>query len=175
MNVLELDKVAFTEADAHRAYDEWGANCGPGALAAIAGLTLDQVRPLMGDFETKHYTNPTLMYECMNRAGLKWKAAKDKTAWPRWGLVRVQWEGPWTKEGVPMRVRYRHTHWVGARTGACGIEVFDINAMTCDGWIPLAVWRDNLVPWIIEHCVPPKADGKWHLTHVLEVERDSCI
>jgi hypothetical protein len=55
--------VSFTEADAHRAYDEWGANCGPGALAAIAGLTLDKVRALMGDFETKGYTNPTLMYE----------------------------------------------------------------------------------------------------------------
>ncbi len=161
--------------EARRAYDEWGANCGPGALAAIAGLTLEKVRPLMGDFEAKGYTNPTLMYECMARAGLKWKALKDMTTWPKYGLVRVQWEGPWTKEGVPIRVRYRHTHWVGAATEDDGlVRIFDINSASVGGWIQLAEWKNSLVPWIIEHCVP-KADGRWHLTHVLEVERDSSI
>ena len=107
----------------------------------------------------------------MKRAGLKWTLSKDKTKWPKWGLVRVQWEGPWTKEGVPMRVRYRHTHWVGARTTDAGwVEVFDINAMSVGGWIDLATWQCRLVPWLIEHYVP-KGDGKWHLTHILEVER----
>jgi hypothetical protein len=52
----------FTEADANRAHDEWGANCGPGAIAAILALTLDELRPYMGDFESKRYTNPTLMW-----------------------------------------------------------------------------------------------------------------
>jgi hypothetical protein len=31
-------------------------NCGPGAIAAICGLTLDDLRPHLGDFEQKRYT-----------------------------------------------------------------------------------------------------------------------
>ena len=34
----------FTADDAHRAHREWGANCGPTAIAAICRLTLDEVR-----------------------------------------------------------------------------------------------------------------------------------
>ena len=30
----------FTLSDAERAYDDWGCNCGPAALAAICGMTL---------------------------------------------------------------------------------------------------------------------------------------
>src|SRR5271169_3094343 len=93
----------FTLDDAQRAGDEWGANCGPAALAMVAGLSLDKVRPHMGDFERKGYTNPTLMLECLNRIGVKWMHKKP-LEWPHFGLVRVQWEGPWTAPGVPIRV-----------------------------------------------------------------------
>ena len=53
----------FTKEDAKRAYDEWGANCGPGAVAVIMGISLDDVRPIMAaeGFEAKHYTNPSMM------------------------------------------------------------------------------------------------------------------
>ena len=37
--------------------------------------------------------------------------------WPKLGLVRIQWEGPWLDEGVDPRAAYRYTHWVGARRG----------------------------------------------------------
>jgi len=55
----------FTEADANRAWEEWGANCGPAALAVVAGLSLDEVRPYLVDFEQKGYTNPTLMFQSL--------------------------------------------------------------------------------------------------------------
>lgn len=34
-------KPRFTMDDMIRANEEWGANCGPGAIAAIMGMTLD--------------------------------------------------------------------------------------------------------------------------------------
>lgn len=54
-------------AEADRAYDAWGCNCGPGAIAAIMNMRLDAIRPLLGDFERKRYTNPTLMWEILDR------------------------------------------------------------------------------------------------------------
>lgn len=167
-------KLQFTLADAERASDEWGANCGPGALAAVTGRTLDEIRPLMGDFERKHYTNPTLMFECLDRAGVRWRRSKDPMNF-RYGLCRVQWEGPWTKPGVPPRVAYRHTHWVGYWNKSDGSTfgntgIFDINAMNSGGWISYEEWRDFLVPWLLSECVP-KADGKWHFTHQIEIDQ----
>ena len=70
-----------------------------------------------------------------------------------------------------MRVRYRHTHWVGS----CFIEgeeqsIFDVNCMCVGGWVPLSEWTDSLVPWLLKQC-EPKADGRWHITHSVEVAR----
>ncbi|WP_428673677.1 hypothetical protein [Reyranella sp.] len=163
----------FTAADAKRAHEEWGCNCGPAALAAICGLTLDEVRLLMGDFEAKGYTNPTLMAESLLRARVSWYRRQVRQ-WPTYGLARIQWTGPWTKPGVPPRVAYRHTHWVGAmrslqRTGAIG--VFDINMIANGtGWAALEDWQSVLVPWLLGEC-EPKADGGWFITHTIEVER----
>lgn len=38
------------------------------------------------------------------------------------------------------------------------------------GWASLTDWERILVPHILENCVP-RADGGWHLTHVVEIER----
>lgn len=168
--------VRISVKDAERAHEVWGCNCGPGALAAIMGLTLDQVRPHMGDFERKRYTNPTLMFESLDRAGAKWKCRAlgrgiDQLSFPTFGLARIQWEGPWTKPGVPIRARYRHTHWVASQRGTDGsLGIFDINCVANgSGWTPSEAWRDVLVPWLLEECVP-RADGKWHITHAVEIE-----
>src|SRR5436305_1207827 len=119
--------LRFTQQDAELAYGTWGANCGPGAIAAIAGLTLEELRPSMGDFEAKRYTNPTLMWQVLNNLGLRWKRNSPKLQealvatildFPEYGLARVQWEGPWTNPGVPPQVAYRHTHWVAASHAA---------------------------------------------------------
>jgi hypothetical protein len=165
--------LRFTLEDAERASDEWGANCGPGAIAAVMGMTLDELRPHMGDFEKKHYTNPTLMWQVLRNVGATWHLRKP-IQWPNYGLARIQWEGPWTSPGVPPRVAYRHTHWVGAMR--CfrreEIGVFDINAMNSGGWISLDDWMHTLVPWILEQCVP-KANGNWNITHTVEIDRAS--
>lgn len=167
----------FSLEDANRAYDAWGANCGPTALAAIMGMTLDEVRPHLKDFEAKHYTNPSMMFGALWSIGRGWRKLNPVT-WPWYGLARIQWEGPWTEPGVPMRVRYRETHWIGVAidnrvvpASETSIGIFDVNAMgNGSGWTTLQAWKDILVPHIIKECVP-RANGKWHITHAIEVER----
>jgi hypothetical protein len=165
-----MPDVRFTHAEAESAADTWGMNCGPAAVAAICSLTLDELRPHLGDFEVKRYTNPTLMWSILNSIGAKWRLVRPPRTWPAYGLARVQWEGPWTAPGVPPRVAYRHTHWVGAQQGRTDVGIFDVNAMNSGGWIGLDDWVGLLVPWLLKE-VAPKASGRWHLTHVVEIER----
>ncbi len=170
-----ISKPRFTADDADRAHEQWGANCGPGAIAAICGLTLDEVRPHMGDFEAKRYTNPTLMWAVLRSIGVSFSyrgGHLGRELWPEYGLCRVQWEGPWTQPGVPARAAYRHTHWIGAAIDPVkGIGIFDINAIgNGSGWSALEDWSLLLVPWLLEECVP-RASGGWYLTHVVEVDR----
>jgi hypothetical protein len=161
-------KPPFTHADADRAYDEWGANCGPGAIAAICGLTLDELRPFMEGvgFAGKRYTNPSMMFEVLRRLRVVWRKAELK--WPNYGLVRVQWEGRWTNPGVPARARYRYTHWVGAAIRNGDVGVFDINCINNGtGWARLDDWSTVIVPHLTAQY--PGASGKWHITHAIEV------
>jgi len=163
--------VRFTLDEAQKAGDEWGFNCGPGALCAILGMTPAEIRPHLGDFERKGYTNPTLMADTLARCGAGYEQVyrgDTPSVLPnlKHGLMRVQWGGPWTKPGVPMRVRYRHTHWVGVRANTS--EIFDINAMCVGGWVPVAEWATQLTPWLIKECCPT-GDGTFWPTHGVEV------
>lgn len=176
-----MKPVRFTIEDAQKASDEWQFNCGPGALCAILGLTPDELRPNLGEFEAKGYTNPTLMKETLGRCGAKWHQTYRGDSphlmqeFAKNGLIRIQWGGPWTKVGVPMRVRYRKTHWVGCRfvEGSKNVfQIFDVNAMCVGGWLSFGEWSERLVPWLLKKCVP-KHDGTWWATHTLEVEPDA--
>lgn len=174
-----MSALRFTQADAERASDDWGCNCGPSALAAVTDRTLDEIRPLMGDFEKKRYTNPTLMFECLKRAVPDNRFFWNIEGMPTYGLLRVQWEGPWTQAGVPIRARYRHTHWVGIhQPDIMGVRfpgkispaagIFDVNAMNSGGWIAYSDWAATLVPHILENCVP-RANGRFHFTHRVQI------
>ena len=170
----ELRPVRFTIDDANDC--GWQFNCGPGALCAVLNLTPSELRPLMGDFESKGCTNPTLMFDVLKRAGAEYRQVyrsddpKGYVPKIKHGLMRVQWGGPWTKQGVPMRVRYRQTHWLALRNNS--EQVFDINAICVGGWMNALEWENQLVPWLIKECVP-KGDGTWWPTHALEVLKNS--
>jgi hypothetical protein len=182
---MKVHQPRFTIDDAHRAFDDWGANCGPGAIAAMVGMTLDELRPHMGDFESKRYTNPTLMFHVLRSVGAQWSCNKlgDKcggatctfVGWPKFGLARVQWEGPWTQPGVPMRARYRYTHWVGTAFSSDGkkVGIFDINCMNNgSGWVSSDDWKAVIVPWLLGELYK-RANGLWHITHAIELQRDA--
>ena len=168
--------LKFSLADAQTAAGGW-FNCGPGALCAVASMTPDDAVAHLRGFERKHYTNPTMMSEALRSIGISFiRRYEANTPWdgaglgiyPDFGLVRVQWAGPWTQAGVPMRARYRHTHWVG--WAAEEDLVFDINVLCVGGWIAGHEWRKQLVPWLIKE-VEPKASGEWWPTHCWDIIR----
>ncbi len=171
-------RIRFSPADAELATCQWGFNCGPSALCAVLGMTPDEIRPLMGDFERKRYTNPKLMLEVLRRSGANHRMTyrSDEPGKPlpqlRNGLVRIQWSGPWTNPGVPVMARYRMTHWIAIQAG-CALDVFDVNAIRFGGWIERETWEARLVPFLLtfllKECVPG-ADGGWWPTHGIEVE-----
>jgi hypothetical protein len=163
-------RVRFTLSDAEDAAASFGFNCGPAALCAVLNLTPTELRPHLLDFEQKGHTNPSLMANILRGLGVQFRQSYRGDApapMPavQFGLVRVQWAGPWTRPNVPMRVRYRQTHWIAV----AGNEVFDVNAMCVGGWLPFAEWAEQLVPWLIKECCP-QGDGNWWPTHALEIK-----
>lgn len=166
----------FTSTDMNRANADWFCTCGPAALAAICGLTLDEVRPFFQP-AFPGWTTPTRMLEALRRSGRKWyqRAVRDVATgnppWPQHGLARIQWHGTWTANGN-QRWSYVHTHWVGCHTRGDVRSIWDVNAMSeggADGWLLLGDWVRSIVPELTREI--PRASGGWHVTHVIEVER----
>jgi hypothetical protein len=171
--------IRFDVDEAQAASDEWGFNCGPGALCAVLNLTPDEIRPHLADFERKGYTNPKLMADTLRRLKVPFyrefeqlgavnRDALTTPVYPKYGLIRIQWDGPWCNSGVPIRARYRHTHWIGMRE-RFSREAFDINAICVGGWILWSEWVYDLQPWL-QARVEPKANGNWWPTHCWKVD-----
>lgn len=123
-----LPDLRFTADDADTAWDEWGANCGPGAIAAVCGLSLAELRPHLPYFEKKGYTNPTLMWwRVLDELAASWVGlTRAGEQWPQLGVVRVQWHRPWMAPGLPARARYSHTHWIACCDAVRSRAIFDI-------------------------------------------------
>ncbi len=182
---LRAHPLALSFEQLNALHDEWKFNCGPAAICAVTGLTPEQLRPHMRDFERKGYTNPSLMFAVLRGLGIRFGVCQRKDHntvpavraqdWPSFGLVRIQWGGPWMRAGVPERARYRHTHWIATDAGlgtSKGRGVFDVNAVCGggNGWIALADWETHVVPWLIKEAVP-KGDGTWSIAHAVEIEK----
>lgn len=165
--------LRFTAQDQHAAWEAWGCNCGPGALAAVVGMTLDELRPHLGDFEEKRYTDVVMMLGILDSIRVEHHAISP-VMMPRYGLARIQWEGPWTEPDQPAEARLRHSHWVGVQSTLehkglpSGFRIFDINAMQVGGWLHYTMWSKRLVPWILEEC-EPEANGRWHITNAFDI------
>lgn len=169
---LTKPELTITEPDWLQAEREYGAcNCGLTALAIMLGLPVMAVMPHIPQYKERHYTSPTMMKVALASLGVALKdrfpkrttTARDSHAMATYGLVRIQWEGPWTAPGANPRWAYRQTHWVGSAQfsgpGPCrGMQswVFDVNA----GWQLFDKWESETVPSIIRECVP-RATGGW--------------
>ena len=164
----------FTLFDAENASD-WRFNCGPAAVCAVTNMSPDDVRPKLLDFESKGYTNPTLMWGILHGLYVRWVNLRPvfQSMWTvnlndAIGLMRVQWGGPWCAEGRPPAARYRHTHWVAWWKFGSEVFIFDINAMCVGGWLSFGEWHKQLAPWIIRECVP-KGDGTFWPSHIVRI------
>lgn len=151
-------KLLFTGEESNRANDEWGANCGPHSLATVLAITLDRARELMPDFEGRGYTTPTMMLAALGRAGVVFtRKTRLKTPELCEGLNRIQWEGRWTKPGVPPIVAYRYTHWVAKAGGMIFCTAVPLPEPL---WLPESYWREL----VAKVCQAENFDG-WHVTH----------
>lgn len=175
--------IKFTLADLERAAEEWRANCGPAALAAICGLTLDEARQHFPAF--RGWTNPTTMFEALRRTGCDndvtdyTRAPRTQTAWPRYGLALIQFEGPWTADrgaAWARRVAPRFTHWIGVMQPDGATSVWDANALddlSSTGWVTLDEWERLVAPGLVAsyRAADKRVTDGWHITHAIEVER----
>jgi len=167
----------FTEQDAQKAYDDWGANCGPNALAFAMGLHIDKVKGLIRGFDSRGYTSPTMMRQALNDLGTRYISVNVLKPEPphyadiesmfdeRAALVRIQWEGPWTEPGANPKWAYRQTHWVATWLNDNTAFVFDVNG----GVRTLESWEKEIVPLLVEHT--PRATGGWFPTHIWRIVR----
>lgn len=163
----------YTVDEAQAAADGWHFNCGPAAYGAVTGKGLAEIHEAfsLAGFIEKGYTNPLMMRNLtrgISRPVAEYAGPERPESWtyPAFGLVRIQWGGPWTRPGVPMRARYRATHWIAVD----GEHHFDVNCLCVGGWVPRAEWETQVAPWIIREC-QPKGDGSWWPTHLWEVQR----
>lgn len=152
--------LQFDKHDLLRASLAWRCNCGPSALAAVLGISLEQVRPLIPNFEERGYTSPTMMRHAIDNAGQRFLSGDG---WPSRGLVRIQFTGPWTADGANPRWAYRYTHWVASFGEPGHLHwIFDCNG----GLRPRGTWENEILPLLIESI--KRADG-WTRTHNWEL------
>jgi hypothetical protein len=159
----------YEPADVEAAYAEWGALCGPAALAALLGRELAGVRGYFADY--RGYVNPRTMEAALVAGG--WAARKAVPGpavravdlWPCRGLVFLQIVGPWDAPGVPVRAAYRHTHWVACRNGPAGLWIYDVNG---GAWSAQEDWAVQVMPAIVAG--KPRATG-WRVRLALHVGR----
>lgn len=167
---VSIDKNDWKAAEA-----EYSPNCGPSALAIMTGLPLMRVCPAIPNFKDRHYTNPSMMAAALRSLGVPFEERDDKDCdghtLTKYGLCRIQWEGPWTAPGSNPRWAYRETHWIGAaefnwpEPDKSLLFVFDVNC----GWQTYMDWEHIHVPQIIKSVVSPRATGNWWATHRWEL------
>lgn len=171
---------------------EWGANCGPVAIAAALGLSLEQVRVDVergGKF--RGYMGVRDLRASITRAGANIVQQRSKPIGPvdvlriahaldeatvGWGghmVVLLHFCGPW--DGVPRAAAtYRHA-FAYSRTNmfhrCFGVgAVCDVNnwaTMDCAPWIPARQWQHRA----LLDLAPKRWDGRVAVDWIAQVER----
>jgi hypothetical protein len=161
----------FSEEDSRKAYEEWGANCGPNALAFALQTTLAAVRPHIREFPARRYTSPTMMEQALYTLGRRVQkitsnprarsAALAHMFHERPALVRVQWTGPWIVDGKPQKWAARQTHWICCWRESDNCELlFDVNG----GIMSPELWQAEIRPAIT--ATVKRADGGWYPANI---------
>lgn len=160
----------YSPPDLLQAHEEWKATCGPGALAAVLGVPLVELK---GHFlrarkkPSLSYTTPTMMQQVLHALG---RTAITHQGWANdvhFGLAFIQLRGTW--DNAPERVQYKHSHWVGfARVGPSRLlQLYDVNAGEAGEWEPSWMWKEGTIRNICEQ--HEGASGLWRVRLTLEV------
>ena len=159
--------LCFDAQRQQQAFDLFGANCGPGAIAGVCGFDPIQVVQMLGPkFAKLNGTTEVMLRDCLDRLGIAWEDVPAGLT--DYGIARIQWEGPWLYDADPFE-KYRHSHWIGVSTrGLPHPMIFDINAISVGGWISLSEWDEVLRPWLL-NATEPRATGNWWISETLKI------
>lgn len=174
---METPELKYKAADSQRAWNEWGANCGPHSIAAACGLTLDEVKGALLNFpgwmSPRHLKDTLLRLKWVHRdefVGPKstvdfiWRKQRNEARIIRPGnrmIARIQWEGRWLNPGQPMNLAYRETHWVAMRND----HVLD-TVICAVQWVEKKDWLER----IEDFCKKEGYPG-WHFTDFLHLQK----
>ena len=164
---MKPSSLKFNASDQQRSFNLFGANCGPGAIAAICDLTPFEVLSHMLDFDRLRATTEIMLQDALTSIGVEWRRCAPPNL--TYGILRVQWNGPWMFSPDPYE-KMRHSHWIGWASDKETNYVFDINAIGAGGWIPYVEWSDTLVPLLVQNH-EPECDGLWHFCDAYEVAK----
>lgn len=156
----------FCPSDVDEANALWSATCGPIACAALLGVPVAQVRSAFPSFPARPWCSPTQMLEALSAVGRRGVLQQHKAGDRAFvdGLAYIQWSGPWTAPGAPVRFAYRHTHWVAVARSGC--MIYDANF---DRWMSASWWAERVPPMLLEDV--PRADGGWWIRSTVRIER----
>ncbi|HEY1048182.1 MAG TPA: hypothetical protein VGE39_00450, partial [Prosthecobacter sp.] len=74
-------------------------------------------------------------------------------------ILRIQWEGPWLKPGVPAKAAYTQTHYIAVVGRGLVLDTAqDANVLT-----PWAEWERQTDRYAVTRC---KRSTGWHFTHI---------
>lgn len=143
--------------------EAWWARRGPAALAALLGLSLEDIRSGFREQDPRpglsqmanavrrfagswrltavvDMTVPSLSY--MHIGGSVWRRG---AAWPERGLLLVQFSGPWDSYSVDAPEQFAHTHWVAVRDGRVFDELLIVRGCPSSGWTDIDDWKIHVV------------------------------
>ena len=162
----------FSEHESRHAYETWGANCGPNALAFALQMPLEGVRPHIPQFDKRCYTSPSMMAAALESLGHRVLKITNRLArhtvieqmfHDRPALVRIQWTGPWIVDGKPQKWAARQTHWIVCWCDEGLSLVFDVNG----GIREFSDWQTEIVPPLTQSV--PRCDGGWYPANIWRV------
>lgn len=183
---------------------ETWASCGPASLAALLRRPLAEIRHAFPSHTAeKTWTNLAMMDRALARLGVKREhtlddiaaqlfahGAERPKAWPRRGLVIIQFRGSWDAMPVNHPAQLQRTHWIaispmqnpdGAATLVFGRELsfaFDVNMLvdrtvpTSCGWTTRETWERRFAPDLARAAHGKRATGAWWVRAGIEVADD---
>ncbi len=141
------------------AHDVWGANCGPGALAAALSVPVMSLRDVFPWFPKPAHTTPTKLEQVLHNLTLQ-----DRTGgWSRIpvgrilgnGMAMVQFTGPWTdpahaSEPWVRRVAPKFTHFVATNVWEGVPQIYDVNHGEAGGWLRAIDWERKTMAELLD-------------------------
>ena len=174
-----------TDLDAQQVW----IGCRQVALAALLQVPLPWVRPVCPGHSWMSLTNMRDALEALGVCSSSTRYAPPiehlrPRAWPMFGLVLLQFRGPWGALDASMAVvvqrSFRYSHWVAISTDAAAPHVEpmigDLHAVDLNidgGWLPRSVWKHRILGPLIK-ARSTKTTGGWWVRSGLDVDRASA-